>query len=92
MPKDAYFTRLVIEDAHSKVLHSGVLQTLSTIRQEYWIPQGRAVVKKALKDCRVCRCVEGAPFAMPRMPDLPKERVARSKPFEYNGIDYFGPL
>ena len=26
------------------------------------------------------------------MPDLPKERVARSKPFEYTGIDYFGPL
>ena len=51
-PKDAYFTRLVIEDAHSRVLHSGVSQTLSTIRQEYWIPQGRAVVKK-LKYLRI---------------------------------------
>ena len=92
LPKDAYFTRLVIEDAHSRVLHSGVSQILSTIRQEYWIPQGRAVLKKVLKDCRVCRRIEGTPFAMPRMPDLPKERVARSKPFEYTGIDYFGPL
>ena len=29
---------------------------------------------------------------MPRMPDLPRERVARSHPFEYTGIDYLGPL
>ena len=92
LPKDAHFTQLVIKDAHCRVLHSGVSQTLATVRQEYWIPHGRAIIKKILKNCRVCRRVEGAPFAMPRMPDLPRERVARSHPFEYTGIDYFGPL
>jgi len=29
---------------------------------------------------------------MPRMAHLPKECVARSHPFEYMGVDYFGPL
>ena len=29
---------------------------------------------------------------MPRMPDLPRERVARSHPFEYTGVNYLGPL
>ena len=29
---------------------------------------------------------------MPRMPNLPRECVARSHLFEYTGIDYFGPL
>ena len=29
---------------------------------------------------------------MPPMPDLPRERVARSLPFEYTGLHYFGPL
>ena len=92
LPKNAHFTQLVIKDVHRRVLHSGVSQTLATVRQEYWIPHGRAIIKRILKICRVCRRVEGAPFAMPRMPDLPRERVARSQPFEYTGIDYFGPL
>ena len=29
---------------------------------------------------------------MPEMPPLPQEGVVRSVPFEFTGIDYFGPL
>ena len=29
---------------------------------------------------------------MPEMPPLPRERVARSLPFEFTGLDYFGPM
>ena len=92
LPKDEYFTQLVINDVHTKILHSGVSQTLATIQQMYWIPHGRTAVKKVLSNCRICRRVEGHPFAMPPMPDLPRERVAKSLPFEYTGLDYFGPL
>ena len=28
---------------------------------------------------------------MPEMPPLPRERVASSAPFEFTGVDYFGP-
>ena len=82
----------VAEGMHSRVLHSGVSQTLARVRQEYWIPCGRAVIKKLIRNCGVCRRTEGEPYLMPSMPHLPKERVARSHPFEYTGIDYFGPL
>ena len=92
LPKDEYFTELVINDVHAKILHSGVSQTLATIRQVYWIPQGRAAVKKVLSNCRICKRTEGHPFSMPPMPDIPRERVARSLPFDYTGLDYFGPL
>ena len=29
---------------------------------------------------------------MPEMPPVPREQVARSLPFEFTGLDYFGPL
>lgn len=29
---------------------------------------------------------------MPKMPPWPKERVREAIPFEYTGLDYFGPL
>ena len=92
LPKGEHYIRLVIEDYHCKFLHSGVSQTLAHTRKEYWIPHGRSQVKKVLKHCRICRRTEGNPFKMPRMPPWPKEQVNEALPFEYTGLDYFGPL
>ena len=92
LPKKEYFTKLTVVHYHQKVLHSGVSQTLAQIRQEYWIPHGRALTKLILKCCLICKRTEGRPFVMPEMPPLPRERVARSVPFEFTGVDYFGPL
>ena len=75
IPKDGYYTRIVVEDMHSQVLHSRISQTLAKVRQEYWIPYGCAVIKKVMRDCRVCRRTEGTPYALPRMPHLPREHV-----------------
>ena len=61
-------------------------------RQEYWIPQGHALIKQLLKSCQVCRKCERSPFMMPEIPHLPQEHVARSLPFEFTGLHYFGPL
>ena len=92
LPKNDHYTRLVVMDAHSRVLHSGTSQSLAKLQQEDWVPHGCTDIKKLIKDCRICRRVEGTPFTMPKMPSLPTECVARSQPFEYTGVDYFGPM
>ena len=60
LPKDTHFTQLIIEDAHCRIIHSGVSQTLTTIRQQYWILQGRAIVKvtKGLQGMQTNRIIE----------------------------------
>ncbi|XP_053380765.1 uncharacterized protein LOC128548967 [Mercenaria mercenaria] len=40
------FTHLVIEKMRKEILHSGVSQTLARVRQRFWIPHGRAAVKR----------------------------------------------
>ena len=55
LPKNSHYTRLVTMDAHCRVLHSGTSQTLARLQQEYWIPHGRTVVEKLIKDCKICR-------------------------------------
>ena len=92
LPPKEYFTKLNIEEVHSNMFHSGVSQTLAEIRQEYWILKGRSVVKRVLNGCKVCQIVEEGPYRMPQIPSWPKERVVQSVPFEYSGLDYFGPL
>ena len=92
LPNDDNFTNLVIANEHKKLLHSGVSHTLANMRDTYWVPQGRAAVGRVLRRCQVCRRWEGGPYKMPRMPQLPKERVCQSRPFTHTGIDYIGPL
>lgn len=92
LPKHHRYTELIIQSHHERALHTGCTQTLSLTRQKYWIPQGRAAVKRVLKQCTVCRRHEGGPYKMPLMPPIPTERVSTSAPFTYTGVDYFGPL
>lgn len=92
LPKHERITNLLIEKIHKKLLHSGTSQTLSEIRQEYWIPQGRSVVRSVLKRCKTCRRFDGGAYKLPPMAPLPKGRVSKAVPFSKVGIDYFGPL
>ena len=83
---------LIIEMIHKKSLHSGVSQTLSQIRNRYWIPHGRAAVGFVLKTCVVCHRHEGGKYKMSPMALLPRSRVSQSVPFSRTGLDYLGPL
>ena len=92
LPKHDKYTSLLIEKVHKNSLHVGVSQTLSLVRQKYWITQGRSAVKAVLQKCSICRHYEGGPYKMPPMPPLPTKRVTQSSPFSHSGVDYFGPL
>jgi len=92
LPKKENLTNLYIQDIHERVLHSGISQSLSNLRQRFWIPHGRATVKKVLKGCKVCVKVEGGPYKLPNMAPLPSSRVSVSTPFSRIGLDYLGPL
>ena len=92
LPKCSRYTELTIDMYHRKALHTGIAQTLSLVRQKFWIPQGRSVVRKILRACKICQKHEGGPYKMPLMPPLPTERVSVAASFTNTGIDYFGPL
>ena len=50
-----YYTSLLIQYVHERLIHAGVSHTLASLRQEYWIVKGRVEVKKVLSRCLVCR-------------------------------------
>ena len=77
LPPQEKLTSLIIDSVHKRLLHSGVSQTLSEIRHQFWI----ATVSKILKECRVCRRVEGGSYKLPPMAPLPKSRVSEAFPF-----------
>ena len=83
---------LLIYDVHLRTKHSGTSDTLSTLREKYWILKGRQAVKRILKSCKICAKVEGLPYSSVVTPDLPSIRVSEDPPFTHTGIDYAGPL
>ena len=92
LPRDHHFTVLIVRDAHERVAHDGVRETLTEIRQKFWIVKGRSLVKSIIHRCVLCRRFEGAPFRGPPPPPLPDFRVKKKPPFSYTGVDFAGPF
>ncbi|UYV67559.1 hypothetical protein LAZ67_5001210 [Cordylochernes scorpioides] len=91
IPKDHFVTKLIVMHYHINNLHSGTQLTLSLIRNKYWIPSGRNLIKRVLNQCLVC--LKSKSKAIHQiMGDLPKNRLLPGRPFEKIGIDLAGPI
>ena len=91
IPK-GHVASLIAEKYHKDNGHSGVNQTLSEIRQRYWILCGRQVIKTVVKSCVECQRFRNKP-EIPMMADLPQHRlVHKQPPFTNTGVDFFGPI
>ncbi|KAL6735613.1 hypothetical protein Aduo_006035 [Ancylostoma duodenale] len=85
-------TSLIIRKIHEKLFHAGVSHTVVATRETYLVPKIRQLVKSIISQCVPCKKIQGRPFTYPTLPDLPAQRVIRSRPFQNTGLDYFGPL
>ena len=62
LPSKNDFVNLMIKDVHHRIKHSGVRDTLTTLRESYWILRGREATKRIIKQCIICRKFDGVPF------------------------------
>ena len=92
LPPNHPFTALIVQDTHTKQLHSGTTATVTALRQNYWIISMRQYVKKLLQLCVTCRKVDGIPYRSPDSAPQPKIRVQQTVPFSVTRVDYTGPL
>ncbi|UYV72052.1 hypothetical protein LAZ67_9001679 [Cordylochernes scorpioides] len=91
IPKDHLVTKLIVMHYHINNLHSGTQLTLYLIRNKFWIPSGRNLIKRVLNQCLVC--LKSKSKAIHQiMGDLPKNRLLPGRPFEKIGIDLAGPI
>lgn len=91
LPSKHPLTTMIVRREHLKLLHCGPQLLLASLRERFWIPNGRNVVRQIYHKCIPCF------KAKPRdtnfiMGSLPEPRVVTSYPFETTGIDYAGPI
>ena len=90
--RNHYLTTLFVRRAHERVAHGGVKATLTELRSQVWIVQGRSFVRRILSQFVICKRFEGKPYRAPLHPPLPAFRVEESPPFAHTGVDFAGPL
>ncbi|GBL92650.1 hypothetical protein AVEN_123814-1 [Araneus ventricosus] len=91
LPTKSRLSQLLIMREHEGLHHAGVSETLTQIRENYWIVCGRQTVKSCLNKCLICKKFKVRPRNQIMAP-LPANRIQASYPFENVGIDFAGPI
>ena len=92
LPRHEHFSTIIVNFMHDQILHGGVSATLAKLREKFWLIHGRQVVKKVLRKCVWCKRINGLPYQVTPVPDLPEFRAERCRAFETVGLDYCGPI
>ena len=79
-PENSEFTRKVVEQAHFTTLHGGVASTIARVRERYWVPKLRRMVKKARGDCFGCVKFRSQAYQKPPPGNLPATRTEGAFP------------
>ena len=59
--KNHPLSKLVIKHIHESNFHCSREQTLAILRNKYWIPNVRRLIRKVITDCLHCRKVSATP-------------------------------
>ena len=92
IPDSTTFAEKLVQHAHKVTLHGGVGLTMAKIREQYWIPRLRRLVKRVIKQCYGCKRFQAVALAAPPPGLLPTERTEGSGAFEVLGVDFAGPI
>ena len=85
--------RMIIFHYHVQTQHAGPGLTLTSLREKFWLPQGRKVVAKVIRqDYMKCKRFLAKRLEIIAPLPLPQSRVNKCRPFQFVGLDYFGPL
>ena len=82
----------LVEEAHIATLHGGVILTMAKIREKFWIPRLRRLVKKSRKGCTRCKKFMAKPYQAPIPAQLPTTRTEGTTPYKVIGVDFAGPI
>ena len=92
IPKNSEVAKSIIRHHHKRNLHGGVASTMSSIREKFWIPSLRSLVKSIINLCNLCKRYRLKPYKTPKASSLPACRTEFVEPFSVTGVDFAGPL
>jgi len=91
LPSNHHFTQLVVSAEHIRLHHTWPQLLIASLRETYWIPRIRNLVKTVIYQCITCYRFKAQATQL-LMGELPSTQVQPSRPFLTTGVDYAGPI
>ena len=80
----------LVEEAHLQTIHGEVTLTMAKIRNQYWIPTLRQLLKIIIKKCYRCKSFNISHYPKPSQGLIPTDITKQDLPFSVTGKDYAG--
>ena len=90
--ENGVFAEKLVQCVHQKIGHLGVASTMATLKEKWCMIYMRAQVKKQIRQCNICKVFSMKPFKGNITVPLPKFPTEVSRPFQYSGVDFCGPV
>ena len=90
--EDGAFVQKLIRHTNEQTRHMGVANTMAAIRDNWWVPHLRSLVKKQVHQCNICKVFSAKLYGNQATAPLPKFRTEVSRPFQHTGVDFARPL
>ena len=71
----------LVEEAHLQTIHGGVTFTMPRIRDQYWIPTLRQLVKRIIKRYYGCKRFNISHYPKSSLGLIPTDRTKQDSPF-----------
>ncbi|XP_075163011.1 uncharacterized protein LOC142235633 [Haematobia irritans] len=91
VPDKSHLADLLVRYTHQILLHAEYNLMLRALRQSFYIPRLKNLIRKCIRSCKACTLYKRK-FQNQFMAALPPERVTFSLPFTYAGVDFAGPF
>ena len=88
IPNKLVLAETLVEEAYFQTIHGGVTLTMARIRDQYWIPTLRQLVKRIIKRCYGCKRFNIRHYPKPSQGLIPTDRTKQDLPFLVMGTDY----
>ena len=85
------FVHALVRHYHIHYNCSSKRYTLNKVRKMVYGPNLYKAVESVCRGCYICKHLRSQPYAYPKVPPLPKERLLVTSPFAVCGVDYSGP-
>ena len=89
---ESKFAGKLVQRIHLETLHGGVNLTMAAVREQFWIPRLRSLVKNVRSSCHGCKRFCATSITKPVPGQLPEERTTIGAAFEVIGTYFAGPV
>ena len=92
IPRGTGLYILLVRHFHQLIGHGGASLTMGKVRERFWIPKLRMIVKSVIHKCYKCKKHRAKRLAARPTAALPEFRTTLTEPFAVTGVDFAGPL